>query len=178
MKKDIGPKPHARHLSSPRQPVRRSDKGTQKESPPVMCWHPAVGGLSTRLERGSTPSTPHVATWRKRSDSRRMSVKKYFRVTPHEAAVISARAAEAGLEQASYIRAQTLGLSKVRAARRIRADWDELRRCMGAINRAGNVVNQLVLELRRTGRSSGLAHVALKELIAAAHSVMSALGRC
>jgi hypothetical protein len=46
---------------------------------------------------------------------------------------------------------------------------------MGVINRAGNVVNQLVLELRRMGRSSGLAHVALADLSAAARAIMDML---
>jgi len=148
-----------------------------------MCCHPAEGGATARLARGSTPSTPR----RRRSDKRRMSIKKFFRVTPEESAAIAASAAEAGIEQASYMRVQVLGKSKVRKARRIRADWDELRRCMGVINRAGNVVNQLVPILRRLAAGdewagmAGLAGMvetasaALAELVEAARAIVAAL---
>jgi hypothetical protein len=107
-----------------------------------------------------------------------MSVKKYFRVTPEEDAAIAASAAEVGLEQSSYLRVQALGKAKVRKYRRKRADWDELRRCMGVINKAGNVVNQLVVMLRRMGGSTDFANAAnaaLAELVAAARAVLKAL---
>ncbi len=104
-----------------------------------------------------------------------MSVKKFFRVTPEEDAVISSSAAEAGLEPSSYMRIQTLGKSQIRAARRIRVDWDKLRRYMGDINKAGNVVNQLVVMLRRVGGRHDLADTALTELASAAHIIAEAL---
>ena len=107
---------------------------SSKEGSPVMCCHPAGGGLSAQLVRGAAPSTPR----RRRKERRRMSVKKYFRVTPEEDAAIAASAAEVGLEQSSYLRVQALGKAKVRKYRRKRADWDELRRCMGVINKAGS----------------------------------------
>jgi hypothetical protein len=63
----------------------------------------------------------------------------------------------------------------MKAYRRIRVDWDELRRCMGGINRAGNVVNQLAALLHRRGDSTDMAHAALAELAAAARAVVDAL---
>jgi hypothetical protein len=106
-----------------------------------------------------------------------MSVKKFFRCTPEDDAVIAANAADAGLEESSYMRAQALGKSRVKACRRIRADWDELRCCMGVINKAGNVVNQLVVELRRYGLSADLANAALAELRTAARAIVRTLSR-
>jgi hypothetical protein len=135
-----------------------------------MCCHPAEGDANTTGE-GPAPSTP-----RKRRESRRMSVKKFFRCTPEDNAVIAANAASAGLEESSYLRIQAIGKSKVKACRRIRTDWDELRRCMGAINKAGNVVNQLVVELRRYGGGrADIANKALSELINAARTIMTVL---
>jgi hypothetical protein len=104
-----------------------------------------------------------------------MSVKKFFRVTPEEDALIVSKAAAVGLEPSSYLRAQALGQSKVRKYRRIRADWDELRRCMGVINKAGNVVNQLIVLLRRASSSTETASHALAELTAAARAIVKAL---
>jgi hypothetical protein len=57
---------------------------------------------------------------RRRSEARRTSIKKYFRVTPEENAAIASNAEAAGLEQASYLRVQALGTSKVRQVRRMR----------------------------------------------------------
>ena len=139
---------------------------------PVMPCHPAeVGGVSGQLVRGVAPSTPRHG----RKEKRRMSIKKFFRVTPEENAVIKARATDAGLEQASHLRVQALGKSKVRKTRSIRADWDELRHCMGVINKAGNVVNQFILMLRRVGGNSESANSAFADLSTAAHAIVRAL---
>jgi hypothetical protein len=108
-------------------------------------------------------------------DKRRLSELMFFRCTPEDKILIEFNAAKAGLERSSYMRAQSTGKPVMRAYRRIRADWDELRRCMGCINKAGNVVNQLVVELRRMGRSSGLAHVALADLSTAARAILAVL---
>lgn len=145
-----------------------------KESMPVMpCQTAEGGGSSGQLARGSTPSTRQ----RKRKESRRMSVLKFFRCTPEQDAIIQANAANAGIEQSSYMRIQSVGKSKVRKARRIRADWKELRRCMGIVNKAGNVINQLVRMLRLYGWSSELANEALTELRNAARAILSALSK-
>jgi hypothetical protein len=147
----------------------------QKSFAPVMPCHPA-DGVTEQLERGCTPSTR-----RRHSEQRRMSIKKFFRVTPEEDAVIAASAAAAGLEQSSYLRVQALGQSKVRKVRSVRADWDELRPYMGAINKAGNVVNQLVLMQRRRsdnnniGDDGNIARTALVELTNAARVIALAL---
>ena len=151
-----------------------SEKNVVKGDVPVMpCQTAEEGGSSRPLARGSTPSTRQ----RKRKDSRRMSVLKFFRCTPEEDVIIKANAADAGIEQSSYMRIQSVGKSKVRKARRIRADLDELRRCMGVINRAGDVVNQLVRHLHRGGGFSNTADAALAELRKAARAVMEALDR-
>jgi len=121
--------------------------------------------------RGQAPSTPNP----RRSEHRRRNIKKFFRVTPEEHALITFNAAVSGLEPSSYLRVQALGKSQVRKMRHLRADWDELRRCMAVINRAGNVINQLVVELRRMGANPSLANVAMNELMIAARAIVTAL---
>jgi len=158
-------------------------------SPPVMCCHPK-GGATTRLVRGAAPSTPHDGYAHTShhghasrhghayEEHRRRCIKRFFRVTAEESAAINSHAAEAGLEPSSYMRIQSLGKSKVRKCRRIRADWSQLRRCMGVINKAGNVVNQFVLLLRRFGwADSKEANTAFSELARAARAIVSALRR-
>jgi hypothetical protein len=74
------------------------------------------------------------------------------------------------------MRAQSTGKPVMRAYRRIRADWDRLRYCMGVINKAGNVVNQQVVELRRYGSDrADIANKALSELINAARTIVEVL---
>jgi hypothetical protein len=149
------------------------DHGRVKDGVPVMCCHPASRGANTTGE-GQAPSTPR----RRRKERRRMSIKKFFRVTPEEDALITSRAAAAGLQPSSYLRIQALGKSKLRRYRRIRADWDELRRCLGVINKAGNVLNQLVVMLRvMGGGSADIANNALAELSAAASAIVKVLMR-
>ncbi len=155
-----------------------------KEGEPVMCCHPAERDANTTGE-GPAPSTPPVfalcatpgqaAGQLRRKEKRRMSVKKFFRCTPEDDAVIAANAASAGLEESAYMRAQSTGKPVMRAYRQIRADWDRLRYCMGVVNKAGNVVNQLVVELRRFGFSADLANAALAELRTAARDIVNAL---
>jgi len=146
-------------------------KNCHSKDAPVMCCHPANGGVTARLVRGKAPSTPHP----RRSEIRRMSVKKFFRVTPEEHRLIAFNAAASGLEQSSYLRMQALGKSKVRRMHRIRADWDELRRCLGVINRAGNVVNQLVVALHGVGANSKHANAALAEMIEAGRAIVKVM---
>jgi len=146
-----------------------SVKQSSSEPVPVMCCHPADGGVSARLVRGQAPSTPR----RRRSNSRRMTVKKFFRVTPDEHRLIAFNAAACGLEESSYLRIQALGKSKARKARRIRIEWDELRRSLGVINRAGNVVNQLVVALRGVGANPKQANAALAEMIEAGRAIVN-----
>jgi hypothetical protein len=52
-----------------------------------------------------------------------------------------------------------------------------LRRCMGVINRAGDVVNQLVRHLHRGGGFSNIADAALAELRKASHAILEALDK-
>jgi hypothetical protein len=157
-----------------------------RESLPVMPCHPAEDGGVTepaphlmrgRLARGSTPSTPNgeIRPRQRRKESRRRSIKKFFRVTPEEDAVILSNAADAGMEQASYMRIQCIGKSKVRRYRRVRADWDELRRLMGVINRAGNSVNQIARHLNMGGTFSNAVNGALAEIEKACAAVREVL---
>jgi len=152
------------------------------EEAPVMFCQTAEGGGSSKpsafakapadgLVRGQAPSTPRNV----RSEFRRMSELMFFRCTPEERRLIEFNAAVAGLEKSSYLRLQALGKPGKRAARRVRADWDELRRCMGVINKAGNVVNQLVVALRGVGANPKVANAALAELIVAARAIVEAL---
>jgi hypothetical protein len=159
-----------------------------RESLPVMPCHPAEDGGVTepaphlmrgRLARGAAPSTPNgeIRPRQRRKESRRRSIKKFFRVTLGEDAVILANAADAGMEQASYMRIQCIGKSKVRRYRHIRADWDELRRLMGVINRVGNVVNQIARHLHRGGTFSNAANGAMAEIEKACAAVKNALDK-
>jgi len=142
-----------------------------KGGQPVMFCQTAARCDKTTGE-GQAPSTPR----RRRKESRRMSALMFFRCTPEERDAIASKASDAGLEPSSYLRVQALGKSKVRRYRRIRADWNELQRCMGVINRAGNVVNQLVVMLRVVGGGSAeVANNALAELAAAARAIVRAL---
>lgn len=150
------------------------EKTFAKEAVPVMPCHPAEGGgASGQLVRGVAPSTPR----HRRKETRRMSIKKFFRCTPEENIFIVTSAADAGLEPSSYMRMQVLGKSKVRKARHVRADWQELRRCMGVVNKAGNVVNQFILLIRRIGGDPASANSAFADLSAAARAVVRTLGK-
>jgi hypothetical protein len=146
------------------------NKSIEKKGVPVMFCQTAARLVKTTGE-GQAPSTPR----RKRKEQRRMSELMFFRCTPEDRKSITTKAGDAGLEPSSWLRVQALGQSKVRKYRRIRADWDELRRCMGVINKAGNVVNQLVLLLRRANSGTETGNHALAELAAAARAIMRAL---
>jgi len=152
-----------------------SDSGNHhvhKGAPVMSCQTAEGGGMTKQLVRGAAPSTLH----RKHSKKRRMSDLLFFRCTPQEHTIIAHHAADAGLEQSSYLRVQALGKSKMRKCRRIRADWDKLRRCMGVINRAGNVVNQFVLMLRRLGGGNcDAANFAFADLSKAARAIVRLL---
>ena len=142
----------------------------------MFCQTTAGGGSSKRLARGSTPSTPDGDhRRRKRKEKRTLSELMFFRCTPEDKAIIEANAENTGLEKSAYMRVQSTGKPVMRACRRIRADWDELRRCLGTINKAGNVLNQLVVVLRRIEVSPDLTRAALAELMEAARMVMELL---
>ena len=141
-----------------------------RDSVPVMLCQTAESGSSKQLVR-ALPINPR----QRRNDKRRMSELLFFRCTTEDRQVIEANAAKVGLERSSYLRAQSTGKPIMKAYRRIRADWDELRRCMGVINKAGNVVNQLVVALRRMEINTDLANTALNELVLAARAIVKAL---
>ncbi|MDR3424334.1 MAG: hypothetical protein P4L50_01775 [Anaerolineaceae bacterium] len=150
-----------------------SEKNVFTGAVPVMfCQTTEEGGSSKQLVRGAAPSTPRHG----RKEKRQLSELMFFRCTPEDRAIIETNAASAGLEKSSYLRVQSIGKPKIRACRRVRADWNELRRCMGVINKAGNVVNQLVVMFRRVGGHSDMADQALAELRRAAREVVAALG--
>jgi hypothetical protein len=126
---------------------------------PVMFCQTADGGVTKPLARGVAPSTP-----RKRRETRRMTALMFFRVTPEEQVEIETKAADAGLEKSSWIRIQCFGRSRVKAIRRIRLDWDKLRRYMGLINKAGNVINQYIVMHRRGSLTSDPAKAEITSL--------------
>ena len=90
---------------------------------------------------------------------------------------ITKNAANVGLELSSYMRVQSTGKPVMKAHRRIRADWQELQRCMGVIDKAGNVVNQLVLLIRRVGGNPAAANEALIKLSQGRRRNYSILGK-
>ncbi len=152
-------------------------KGSERERKPVMFCQTAAsemrGGVTKPLARGQAPSTPTCASVAPKKP--RLTELMFFRCSPEDKEAIADNAARAGLERSSYLRTQSIGKPVMRACRRIRADWDELRRCMGVINKAGNVVNQLVLELRRYGGRAEAVDAALAELRRAAQEIVAAL---
>jgi hypothetical protein len=154
---------------TPQVPQKKPEGGLG--AVPVMFCQTAARPDKTTGEGAAPPSTPR----RKRREKRRMSALMFFRCTPEERNNITVRATNAGIQLSSYLRIQALGKSKVRRYRRIRADWDELRSCMGIINRAGNVVNQLVKFLYLGGGYSSIADAALLELRRAAQAIVRAL---
>ncbi|MGB9153351.1 MAG: hypothetical protein WCD70_09730 [Alphaproteobacteria bacterium] len=150
-----------------------SEKDGVKGGVPVMfCQTAEEGGSSKQLVR-ALPINPR----RRRKEKRRLSELMFFRCTPEDRATIKNNAAKTGLEISTYMRLQSTGKPLMKAHRRIRADWRELQRCMGVINKAGNVVNQLVLLIRRIGGNPAAANAALIELCKAARAIMAALGR-
>jgi hypothetical protein len=154
-----------------RSKIQESDKAGAKSVRPVMFCQTAARLVKTTGEE-QAPSTPS----RRRKEKRRMSALLFFRCTPDERTAIASKARNAGLHLSSWLRVQALGKSKAKRYRRIRADWDELRRCMGVINKAGSVVNQLVRALRAGGNySAGAADSALAELRSAAQAIVRLL---
>ena len=150
-----------------------SEKDGVKGGVPVMfCQTTEAGGSSKQLVR-ALPINPR----RRRKEKRNLSELMFFRCTPEDRMTITKNAANVGLELSSYMRVQSTGKPVMKAHRRIRADWQELQRCMGVINKAGNVVNQLVLLIRRVGGNPAAANEALIELCKAAGAIMEALGK-
>ena len=152
-------------------------KDDVKRAMPVMpCQTTQDGGSSKQLVRGPAPSTPRSGH-PPRKGKRHLSELMFFRCTPEDKTTIRHNAEKTGLGLSSYMRMQSTGKPAMRAYRRVRADWQELQRCMGAINKAGNVVNQLVALLRRGSSHPDVANHALIELCKAARAIMAALGK-
>ena len=150
-----------------------AEKNSVKEGVPVMfCQTTQEGGPSKQLVR-ALPINPR----RRRQEKRNLSELMFFRCTPQDRQTIKDNAARVGLEPSAYMRLQSTGKPIIKAYRRVRADWKELQRCIGAINKAGSVVNQLVKVLYLGGVKSDIANDALEELRKAARAVMAALGR-
>jgi hypothetical protein len=149
----------------------------KRRAPVMFCQTAEIGGSSKPLVRGGTPSTPHDGIRRKRKEKRRLSELMFFRCSPEDRTTIKSNAATVGLEVSAYMRLQSTGKPLIRAYRRVRADWKDLQRCMGIINKAGNIVNQLVKVLYLGGVRSDIADGALSELRKAAGAVATALGK-
>ncbi|CAK9253389.1 unnamed protein product [Sphagnum jensenii] len=139
--------------------------------PVMLCQTTEEGGSSKPLARALPIDPRH-----RRKEKRNLSELMFFRCTPEDKAMIENNAVKVGLEKSSYMRVQSTGKPIMRAYRRVRADWKELQRCMGVINKVGNVVNQLVKVLYLGGVRSNIADEALIELRKAARAVMAALG--
>ncbi len=150
-----------------------SAKTNFKEGMPVMPCQTAEGGGVSRPLARALPIDPR----HRRKEKRKLSELMFFRCSPEDKMTIENNAAKVGLGKSSYMRIQSTGKPIIRAYRHIRADWRELQRCMGAINKAGNVVNQLVLLLRRGSGYPDAANAALTELCKAARAIMAALGK-
>jgi hypothetical protein len=144
--------------------------------PVMFCQTADNGGSSKRLARGSTPSTPD-GNADAQKEKRRLSELMFFRCTPEDRDAIKTNAAKSGLDLSSYMRMQCLQKPIIRAYRHVRTDWQELHRCMGIINKAGNLINQLVRHLHRGGIPTNCADAALIELCKAARAIMAALGK-
>lgn len=87
---------------------------------------------------GRPPAKP-----KRKSDKRQRTETLYARVTPEEKAAFIARADNAGMASAAFMRALALGDAGPRAQRRPPADHVTIRKLLGELGRVGNNINQI-----------------------------------
>ena len=80
---------------------------------------------------------------KRKSDKRQRTETLYARVTPEEKAAFIARADNAGMASAAFMRALALGDAGPRAQRRPPADHVAIRKLLGELGRVGNNINQI-----------------------------------
>jgi hypothetical protein len=126
------------------------------------------------------PKAGRTAPWRGRprvAEPRTQSLR--LRLTPAEAAAVSARAAQAGLSVGAFLRALALGAPGPRAVRRPAVEKAELARALGLLGRYGGNLNQLAHVANATGAMPTAAELdQLKVEVRKMKAVlMQALGR-
>ena len=112
------------------------------------------------------------------SQKRQRSKKFSIACTPDEYAATCARAANAGLSTAAYLRACALGDSGPRARRSLPVNSALLIESMVALNRIGNNLNQIAHQLNAGGSPDrALLLDSRAELSATLQVILDALGR-
>jgi hypothetical protein len=139
-------------------------------NPPPVSPH---GG-----KQGSTPPHPQPQSKRSGSQNRQRIESLQIALTPEEHAEVKAMATASGLSPSSYGRALLLGTPGPRARRAPTVHAQLLGHAIAALNRAGNVANQIAHRLnaaQAVGASE--TRVALSEIREAARAIREAVGR-
>ena len=101
-----------------------------------------------------------------------------FRVTAEEKKEIEAKAEKAGVTTGDFCRAQCLGVSKVRSARRPTVEAATLSRLLAELGKIGSNLNQIAHKLNQGGWTSAAeVNRALRELQDVAKIIIEATGR-
>lgn len=113
------------------------------------------------------------------SQKRQRNRKTDIRWDDSEYAVLLERAQDAGLTPAAYVRALVTGAPGPRAQRKPPVNAFELAKATAALNKSGNVLNQMAHALN-AGRSITLGHECLAAIVAnraAAAAIRETVGR-
>lgn len=100
-------------------------------------------------------------------------------VTPEEQALITAKAREAGLSLAAYLRASSLGSAGLRAKRSAPVNAELFALAIAQLNKAGNNLNQLAraVNMHGVGAVANENFAALAETRAAVAQIREIVGR-
>jgi hypothetical protein len=125
-----------------------------------------------------TSARPHPLGGRSGSQNRKRTESLQIALTPDEHTEVRAMATASGLSPSSYGRAVLLGTPGPRARRAPTVHAQLLGHAIAALNRAGNVANQIAHRLnaaQAVGASE--TRVALAEIRDAARAIREAVGR-
>jgi len=127
---------------------------------------------------GSTAGHPPPLGKRSGSQNRQRTESLQIALTPDELAEVKARATASGLSPSSYGRAALLGTPGPRARRAPTVHAQLLGHAIAALNRAGNVANQIAHRLNAAQAVGGSeTRAALTEIRDSARAIREAVGR-
>jgi hypothetical protein len=127
---------------------------------------------------GGTAAHPHPPGSRSGSQNRQRKKFWVIALTEEEEAIAMERQVGAGLSRSSYGRAALLGTPGPRARRAPTVHAQLLGHAIAALNRAGNVANQIAHRLNAAQTVGGSeTRVALAEISDAARAIREAVGR-
>ncbi len=143
-----------------------------------MSYDSAPSSSPRGGEQSSASAHPHPPGKRSGSQNRQRLKSLQIALTPDEHAEVKAMATASGLSPSSYGRAALLGTPGPRARRAPTVHAQLLGHAIAALNRAGNVANQIAHRLnaaQAVGASE--TRVALNEIRDAARAIREAVGR-